>query len=58
MIKNIIFDFDGVVVDSEILAARSFCKYLKNLGIHLEEKDFAKYAGKKTIQIVSELCSA
>ena len=30
MIKAIIFDFDGVLVDSEILAGRAFAKYLKN----------------------------
>ena len=27
MIKNIIFDFDGVLVDSEILAAKAMRKY-------------------------------
>ena len=28
MIKNIIFDFDGVLVDSEILVAKAMTKYL------------------------------
>ena len=28
MIKNMIFDFDGVLVDSEILVARAMKKYL------------------------------
>ena len=28
MIKNIIFDFDGVIVDSEVLASKAFSKYL------------------------------
>ena len=56
MIKNIIFDFDGVVVDSEILAAQSFSQYLKlNHNIIFHENEFARFAGKKTIQIVSEL---
>ena len=27
MIKNIIFDFDGVIVDSEVLASKAFSKY-------------------------------
>ena len=57
MIKNIIFDFDGVLVDSEILAARSFHRYLSERNIVFEEKEFSKFAGKKTIQIVSELSS-
>ena len=30
MIKNIIFDFDGVLVDSEILVAKAFSKYMQN----------------------------
>ena len=55
MIKNIIFDFDGVLVDSEMLVAKSFSKYLANRDIHFAEKDFSMYAGKKTVQIIDEL---
>lgn len=55
MIKNIIFDFDGVLVDSEMLVAKSFSKYLANLHIHFTEKDFSIYAGKKTVQVIDEL---
>tara|TARA_Y100001954_G_scaffold117855_1_gene127305 strand:- start:348 stop:452 length:105 start_codon:yes stop_codon:yes gene_type:complete len=32
MINNIIFDFDGVIVDSEVLASKAFVKYFNNLG--------------------------
>ena len=55
MIKNIIFDFDGVLVDSEILVARSFCRYLSERNIIFDEKEFSKFAGKKTFQVISEL---
>lgn len=55
MIKNIIFDFDGVLVDSEILVARAFSKYLANLGITFGEKDFSNFAGKKTIEVIDIL---
>ena len=55
MIKNIIFDFDGVLVDSEVLVAKSFSRYLYNRNIDFDEKEFSKFAGKKTIQVVSEL---
>ena len=41
MIKNIIFDFDGVLVDSEILVAKAFVKYMLNFGIETNEKEFA-----------------
>ena len=55
MIKNIIFDFDGVIVDSEVLVGRAFSKYLKNLGHNFEEKYFFQFAGQKTIESVSYL---
>ena len=55
MIKNIIFDFDGVLVDSEILVAKAFAKYIQNLGIDIDEKEFASYAGKKTVQVIDIL---
>ena len=55
MIKNIIFDFDGVIGDSEILVSRAFSKYLADLGILFDEKDFANFAGKKTIEVIDIL---
>ena len=55
MIKNIIFDFDGVIVDSEILVARAFSKYLQSFNIIFSEKEFSIYAGKKTVQVIDEL---
>jgi len=55
MIKNIIFDFDGVLVDSEMLVARSFSKYLGKRNINFTEQEFSVYAGKKTVQVIDEL---
>ena len=55
MIKNIIFDFDGVLVDSEILVAKSFCKYLAIRNISFSEEEFSIYAGRKTVQVIDEL---
>jgi len=55
MIKNIIFDFDGVLVDSEILVAKAFAKYMKNIGIEIDKKEFANFAGKKTVQVIDIL---
>ena len=43
MIKNIIFDFDGVLVDSEILVAKAFSKYMQELGIKKNEKELANF---------------
>jgi len=55
MIKNIIFDFDGVLVDSEILVAKAFAKYMQNFGVVIDEKEFVNFAGKKTVQIIEIL---
>ena len=55
MIKNIIFDFDGVLVDSEILVAKAFAKYMKTFAISIDDKEFANYAGKKTVEVIASL---
>ncbi len=55
MIKNIIFDFDGVLVDSEILVAKAFAKYMQSFGVEVDEKEFASLAGKKTVQVIEIL---
>ena len=55
MIKNIIFDFDGVLVDSEILVAKAFSKYMQELGIKTNEKELANLAGKKTVEVIDIL---
>ena len=55
MINNIIFDFDGVLVDSEILVAKAFTKYLNNKGFIYNENEFSKFAGLKTIEVISIL---
>ena len=58
MIKNIIFDFDGVLVDSEILAGRAFSQYLAKKNINLSEQEFSNtYAGNKLVEVVSRLTS-
>ena len=55
MIKNIIFDFDGVIVDSEILASKAFTKYFNNIGFSFKEDYFYKFAGKKTVDVIDQL---
>ena len=55
MIKNIIFDFDGVIVDSEVLASKAFSNYFKKFGFFFREEQFYKYAGKKTVEVIDLL---
>ncbi|PPR46595.1 MAG: 6-phosphogluconate phosphatase [Alphaproteobacteria bacterium MarineAlpha5_Bin9] len=57
MIKNIIFDYDGVIVDSEILAGKAFTRYLKKYkNVDLSEDEFINYySGNKTIDVIKIL---
>ena len=55
MIQNIIFDFDGVLVDSEIIVSRAFRQYLGERNIIITEQEFANFAGNKTIDVIGEL---
>ena len=57
MIKNIIFDFDGVIVDSEVLASKAFSKYFSKFDKSIHEEQFYKYAGKKTVEVIDLLSS-
>ena len=55
MIKNVIFDYDGVLVDSEYLIAKSLSQYLTKRKIIFTEKEFFELAGNKTVEIISIL---
>ena len=55
MIKNIIFDFDGVIVDSEVLASKAFSKYFSKFYQSIKEEQFYIYAGKKTVEVIDLL---
>ena len=42
MLKAVIFDFDGVITDSEILHLRAFNQVLRQFGVELATKDYYK----------------
>lgn len=46
MLKAVIFDFDGVITDSEILHLRAFNKVLAQFDVEIKKKDYySKYLG-------------
>ena len=46
MLKAVIFDFDGVITDSEVLHLRAFNKVLAKYNFQIEKKDYyTKYLG-------------
>jgi len=56
MINNIIFDFEGVLVDSEVLARKAFSRYLATKNLDLSEEDFSRnYSGNKLVEVISKL---
>ena len=56
MIKHLIFDFDGVIVDSEILAAKALTKALSEIKVNYSTEFIAEhYAGNKVIKVVEDL---
>lgn len=48
MIKAVIFDFDGVVVDTETAKFKELQRLLKGTGCVLKKKDFKDMIGRKT----------
>lgn len=56
MIKAVILDFDGVVVESEPIHYLSFCKTLAPLGISIpKERWHRDFAGTGSVSIISTL---
>ncbi|MBI4448307.1 HAD family phosphatase, partial [Candidatus Woesearchaeota archaeon] len=53
MIKAIIFDLDGVLIDSEGLSFQALQQTVGEFGITLTEKDRESYTGETTTQILT-----
>ncbi|MDD5459233.1 MAG: HAD family phosphatase [Phycisphaerae bacterium] len=56
MIKAVIFDFDGVITDSEIIHFRTFNMVLKPFGAVLSRKEYyANYLGLSDADLIKQL---
>ncbi len=56
IIKHILFDNDGTIVDSEIVAARIMLRLLAQHGLQLSERDYnMRFPGLRTRDIVTTL---
>ncbi|MHC4619111.1 MAG: HAD family hydrolase [Planctomycetota bacterium] len=56
MLRAVIFDFDGVITDSEILHLRAFNRMLSKFGIQIADKDYYQhYLGLTDLDLLGVL---
>src|SRR5271170_5825267 len=58
LLEALIFDMDGVLVDSEPLHARAKCEALSEAGIIVPESLFANYIGRSDKAMIYEIAAA
>jgi len=56
MLKAVIFDMDGVIVDTEPLHRKAFLKMFADTGIEVSRELYGTFTGKATLAICRELC--
>ncbi|MCF7568127.1 HAD family phosphatase [Sabulilitoribacter arenilitoris] len=56
MIKAVIFDMDGVIVDSEPLHHKAYQNMFKDVGIKVSDALYESYTGQATLPICQHLC--
>ncbi|WP_370476507.1 HAD family hydrolase [Tamlana flava] len=56
MLKAIIFDMDGVIIDSEPLHIRAYNNMFKEVGIKVSSALYESFTGQSTINICKRLC--
>ena len=55
MIKTVIFDMDGVIIDSEPVHKYAYYKHFEELGIQVSEDMFATFTGNSTKNVFQKI---
>lgn len=55
MLKAVLFDMDGVIVDTEPLHRKAYFLMFKDMGIHVTEQMYTSYTGQSTLNICKQL---
>ena len=59
MLRAIVFDFDGVIADSEPLHYRAFCDVLAESGVQLSKQEYyGLYLGYDDLTVVTQVAAA
>ncbi len=56
MLKAVIFDMDGVIIDSEPMHNKAYHDMFDEVGIHVSAEFYQSFTGQSTINICKRLC--
>ena len=56
MLKAVLFDMDGVIVDTEPLHHKAYYGMFKELNIEVSESHYQSFTGQSTINVCKSLC--
>ena len=56
MLKAVLFDMDGVIVDSEPLHHRAYQKMFQEFDLDVSKEFYSSFTGKATLPICEEIC--
>ncbi|WP_203256783.1 HAD family hydrolase [Hyunsoonleella ulvae] len=56
MLKAVIFDMDGVIIDSEPMHRKAYHDMFKDIGIDVSTELYESFTGQSTINICKKLC--
>ena len=57
MLRAVIFDMDGVIVDSEPLHHKAYQKMFDDFGLEVSNSMYESFTGKATLAICEKLCT-
>ncbi len=57
MLKAVLFDMDGVIVDTEPLHCKAYFTMFAKVGITVSEELYESFTGQSTLEICRQLCS-